>query len=206
MAFGMIGISERGFVGVPSWATTERFDILAKVDPADLPKFQHLSREQQQVMVQRLLEDRFGLKTHFETREQSVFELVVVKPGPQFKEAKAGDDYANGITGNGGMRGAGALKVDGHSIIGQAIPISTIAMILTQDVGRTVVDKTGLSGKYDVALRWAPDQLNANAANLDTTDPSLFTAIQEQLGLKLLPAKAPAQVLVIDHLEKPTGN
>ena len=165
-------------------------------------------------MFQALLADRFKLKVHPETREQPVYALVIAKNGPKLTEAKSGDTYPNGIKDAfDGHTGPGVVNSSKHRIAGQAIPISTLVMILTQTVDRTVMDKTALTGKYDLKLDWTPETAASTSPGTDSavpppddSGPSIFTAIQDQLGLKLEPAKAQVEVLVIDHVEQPSPN
>ena len=213
-AYGMFNSLDDKFIGVPGWARTDRYDIEAKVDPADIEALHNLRRHQRDLMFQALLADRFNLKVHPETREQPVYALVIAKNGPRFTEAKPGDTYPNGIKDAfDGHTGPGVVNSSRHGIAGQAIPMSTLVMILTQTVDRTVMDKTALTGKYDLKLDWTPETAASTSPGTDSavpppddSGPSIFTAIQDQLGLKLEPAKAQVEVLVIDHVEQPSPN
>ncbi len=151
-------------------------------------------------MQQSLLADRFQLKAHFETREVPVYELVLAKGGSKLKEA---DPAKHGFgTRSNGLRGSATI----HNLID--------VLECSPDVGgREVIDKTGLSGTYDFSLTWTPLQTAAapggesgSPPSPDAEGASLFTAIEEQLGLKLVPSKDPGQVLVVDHIEKPSEN
>jgi uncharacterized protein (TIGR03435 family) len=100
---------------------------------------------------------------------------------------------------------------DGGPVTGQAIPVANLVHLLARQLGRTVVDKTGLTGNYDFTLKWAPDESQGppgmdNGSPPDSSGPSLFTAIQEQLGLRLEAQKGPVEILVIDHVERPSDN
>jgi uncharacterized protein (TIGR03435 family) len=187
-------------VDAPPWADSLTFDIDAKSSPEtdaqmhDLPSSQGKLEKQQ--MVRALLADRFSLKAHTETRQLPVFSLVVANPktGPKFKSSDA-----NGTT------------IDsGHARIhvqGSDNTIALLARELAANLGRPVLDNTNLPGRFDLSLKWTPD--DATAANpilAADAPPDIFTAIQDQLGLKLESTKAPVPVLVIDHAELPTEN
>jgi len=178
---------------------------------------------QVRLRVQSLLADRFKLLVRDETKEIPVYALVIAKNGPKLREAKPGDTYPNGIKGPDGRSHPGMWWVEGGKLTGQALPMASLVMILSQscqlELGRTVLDQTGLKGKYDIALKWTPDQSSAGmfmgtagvkpgaeSAPPDSSGPSLFTAIQEQLGLKLESTKGPTEAIVIDHIERPTAN
>jgi uncharacterized protein (TIGR03435 family) len=212
------GIEEDLVSGLPSWASSARYDIDAKVAGPDVEALKKLSREQRSSMIQSALADRFKLKVHTEIRQLPVFALVVQKSSPRLKEATPGDAYANGIKAPGGVSRAGMMMMKPGEFIGQGIPISTLAGALSQHLQRTVIDKTGLTGKYDIALEWTADngadpmiqgtdgsQQRAETAT-DVSGLSIFTAIQEQLGLKLQSTKGPVETLIVDHVEMPTEN
>src|SRR6185437_1285383 len=178
--------------GLPGWARSVHFDIEAKITDPDREAVKELSDEQRRAMMVALLKDRFHLSAHIETRTLPVYDLVVAKNGPKLKEAKS-------VTGNGEQHSN--LQISGTKLTAVGFPIGALAPTLNGDVGRTVVDKTGLTGIYDFTLKWRP--VNATA---DNNDPDLFTALQEQLGLKLVPSKGPVPTLIIDHIERPTEN
>jgi bla regulator protein blaR1 len=166
--------------GGPGWIDSEPFDISAK---AEVPA----SYDEIRIMLQTLLADRFQLKFHRETKEQPVYALVLAKNGPKLQEVK---NEGRGV--GSGARGR---------INGNGADMATLATVLADKLGRSVIDRTGLKGVYDFLLTWTPDEVRA-----DDPGPSLFTAIQEQLGLKLESTKGPVEVLVIDHAEKPSEN
>jgi len=188
--------------GLPSWAGSERFDITGKVAQSDVPAFTKLGISERFLMLQAVLEDRFKMKSHFETRELPIYELVLDKNGPKFTEGefavREGGQHEVGMSSESGEIRAMGVKMD------RAI------QALSVQLGRVVVDKTGLAGKYVFTLKWAPDTEDGPAANGDaTTDvsgPSIFTAMKEQLGLKLESSKGPVKILVIDHVEPPSEN
>ncbi len=163
--------------GGPGWLDAEKYDITAKADG-------RVTNDQLKAMLQALFETRFQLKAHRETKEMPVYDLVIAKNGPKLHEVDKP-----------GMLGLGATNLRGR---GANTPM--LADQISARVGRTVLDKTGLKGYYEFELKWAP--LGAT----DSTDPDLFAAIQEQLGLKLEPSRGPVEVMVIDHAEKPTDN
>jgi uncharacterized protein (TIGR03435 family) len=213
-------------LGGPNWLDSERYDIDAKMGSDVADALKNLSRDDRNVarqhMLQALLADRFGMVAHRETRELQVYTLIIAKNGPKIHEAKPGDTYPNGVklpTGAGGsdlmmMSGSGG----GYTITAQAIPLTTMIPTLYSFLGRPILDKTGLVGKYDFKLQWTPDDNQNQAARAsapnsqtvplpaDPSGPSLFTAVQEQLGLKLESGKAPVEIIVIDHAERPSGN
>jgi uncharacterized protein (TIGR03435 family) len=204
-AYGMFNSVDDKFIGVPNWAKTDRFDIEAKVDGTDAARFQELNFDQRQLVVQALLADRFGLQTHHEVRTLPVYLLVVAKNGPKLQESKPVEGADPGPT----------LERDRGQITGQNIVISQLATALTRVLGRNVIDKTErLEGKYDLTLRWAPDEgetqesqgQDESSRPTGSSGPSIFTAIQEQLGLKLEPGKGRVDCLVVDRLERPSAN
>jgi uncharacterized protein (TIGR03435 family) len=214
---GAYGIREDLISGAPSWADSARFDIDAKVAGSDVDALKKLSPEQRRLILRPLLADRFKLKVHTETKQLPVYELVLAKDGSKLKEGTPGDTYANGIKGPDGVSRGGMMRGPGQ-LTAQAVPMTNLANMLSQQLRRTVLDKTGLPGKYDIELYWAPDQgadpmfkgpdgsLPKADAAPDSSGPSIFTALQEQLGLKLQSAKGPVETLVIDHVEMPSEN
>jgi uncharacterized protein (TIGR03435 family) len=186
-------------VGVPSWGDSDYYEVDAKMDEESAAAFKKLPREEsRQVryqMMQALLADRFQLKFHKETRELPIYNLVVAKSGPKLQETPEGK-------GSGYSMGSGKLS-------GTGIEFDSLAFSLSNEVGRIILNKTGLTGEYNIDLKWQPDSMATGSANSSSADPplpDLFTALQEQLGLKLEPAKGPVDVYVIDHVEKPSEN
>ena len=178
-------------IGAPDWTRTEHFDITAKVSD-ELAATAPLSLQTQlPALVRRLLEDRFKLTIRHEEREQPIYVLRVVNKdgafGPRLK--RGADCQQNGVDCR--------PRVTPGRIVGRSIPVVQLITMLSLNVGRTVVDESRLEGSFDVDLEWSPDQTA-------TDRPSLFTALEEQLGLKLEPTRRPADVLVIDHVERPT--
>jgi uncharacterized protein (TIGR03435 family) len=183
------GMPERQILEGPSWLSSTRFDIQAEADIGD--KMKSLTSEQgnelKRRMVQALLVDRFQLKLHTENRTLPAYDLVVAKGGTKLQPSQS----------NGKSFGIGRTHFEG-----QGLDMTSIAEDLSKITGRVVVDKTGLTGRYDFKLLWTAD----DAPPTDSEPPTLFTAIQEQLGLKLESAKEPVPVLVIDHVDQPSPN
>jgi len=189
------GVKPDQVSGGPGWIDSNRYDIEAKVVAANGATPQPLTREQSNLMLRSLLADRFKLAVHNETKEAPIYELIVAKNGPKLQPAKPDQPFRMTVGGS----GKATMEVD---------QISALIYQLSLQVGRPVVDKTGLTGKYDIKLEWARDTgPSVGTANADNASgPSIFTAVQEQLGLKLQPAKAPVDVIVIDQVEQPTAN
>ena len=221
------GVEDNQIIGGPAWIDSDQYEVTAKMDPADVEAFGKLSPQEaakaEQHMRQAMLADRFHLTLHRETRDLPVYALVVAKGGSKLHAATPGDTYANGFKGPDGRSGAGMIRMGLGELICQAVPMENLARILSDRLGRHVLDKTGLTGNYDFTLKWAPDEGQApmfhgapggpgpgagpnNPPPADSNAPSLFTALQEQLGLKLDSQKGPVEVLVIDHADKPSAN
>jgi len=186
--------------GGPPWMRSARFDIDARADPTLNDRLRSLdsaqAREIERRMVRSLLADRFALKAHQESHVEPVYDLVVAKGGPKFQAAQV-----NGTTINGG-------KGQMH-IAGSDHTLALLAEQLARLVGRVVVDKTGIDGRFDLTLTWTPDETSAGAGASSGENgggPTIFTALQEQLGLKLKPAKGPVPILVVDQMLRPSEN
>ncbi|HEY9137631.1 MAG TPA: TIGR03435 family protein [Terriglobus sp.] len=203
--FSVMPFREDEIEGLPAWAKSARYDIIARVDPDDQEAFRKLSSLSIQEAVaafaarqttgemkmeQALLADRFHLKVHWESRERTVYLLTVAKSG--VKMSPAADTKHGGMTFNSGK------------LSGKGVPMSFIASLLASPAQRTVIDHTGLTGQYDFDLHFAPESVSAVGGT--STDPDFFTAVQEQLGLKLQSGKAQVPVLIVDHAEPPTPN
>ena len=178
--------------GGPSWLNSERYDIVAK-GTVDNP-----TPAKNRQMLKTLLADRFQLRLRRESKELPVYALVVGKNGPKFHEA-------DGATPGGMNYGRGRITARKASM-------EDFAKRLESELGRTVVNRTALKGDFAFEMEWIPDTgqplglLGPSPAPADTSGPSVFTALQEQLGLKLEPQKGPVEILVIDHAEKPSEN
>jgi uncharacterized protein (TIGR03435 family) len=193
------GIRQEDIFDAPAWLGSEHYDIEAEVSEADADWLHKLSPEKQMLLLKPLLEDRCSLRVHRETRMLPVYALVVARNGPKIKEAYPGETYPDGFKAPDGVARPGTFSMSPGQLIFQALPISRLAEMLSRPLDTRVVDKTSLAGKYDFTLRWAPDENPASG-------PSIFTAIQEQLGLRLESAKLPVECLVIDHVERPSPN
>ncbi len=205
------GVEENQVIGLPNGLSSERYDIEAKVDGPDVAKLHDLDPHQRMRMLQPVLAERFQLKVHRETRDLPVYELVLSKGGPKFHEAKPGDTYPNGIKGPDGHSGPGLVWIQDGQLTCQAVAMLELTRILSQRLGHNVLDKTGLTGKYDLAMQWPREEgpgsmLGGGENAAGSAEPSIFTVIREQLGLKLESHKAPVEVLVIDHVEAPSAN
>jgi len=219
---GAYGINNDQLLGGPKWIDSERFDIDAKIDSSVADRFGALSPQQRGLalghMLQALLADRFKLTLQQGSKRLPVFVLVVAKNGPRLHESMPGDTYATGYKDrNGNPTGAGFDSDAAGRLSAQGVSIAQFVRWLSRQMDRTVLDKTGLAGKYDFTLQWSPDDRapmrffadrgqTVDAPALDSLGPSIFTAIQEQLGLKLEPSKGPVQILVIKSIERPTEN
>jgi uncharacterized protein (TIGR03435 family) len=201
------GIRDFQLSGGPGWVGTERYDIIAKPEKtasaAEPPDLGSMTDDQRRVRddqwksrVRALLADRFGLIVHTETKEEQIYVLTVAKGGPRLTVvAKPGD--RQGMSNNRGRNQ------------GYAATMSMLANNLANAVGRPVIDKTGLTEKYDWVLEWTPDMLAGGpdaGQPVENPGPTIFTALQEQLGLKLESTKGPVDTIVIDHVDRPSEN
>ena len=177
--------------GGPAWLTSARYSLEAKADPSIDEQLAALPNEQakqaKRKMLAALLVERFKLAVHADTKEMSVYAMVIGKGGAKLAGTQHGDD----------SRPAGDQLID---IRPGSDSLQILAYELSWRVGRPVLDRTGLQDKQALTLRWRGDE----GASVDSNAPSLFTALQEQLGLKLDPTKGSVPVLLIDHAEKPT--
>ena len=213
-AYGLQGFQ---LSGGPGWADTERYNIEAKPETPVENEWKE--------MLQNLLVDRFRLEFHRETKELPIYALVLAKNdgelGPKMVESKEGSCAERDPSKLPGPPGPGQLPYCGNvlggagQLTGTAARVGDVAVMLSLSVGRKVIDRTGLTGKYDIKLKYIPDENQRSiappgapppAVAADTSGPSLFTALQEQLGLKLESQKGPVEVFVIDHAEKPSKN
>jgi len=202
------------------WINSEKYDIEAKVEDSEVQELTKLPSDKQVdqicLRVQSLLADRFGLKVSQGTRELLVYALVVAQNGPKLSPTT----YVLSPPYHPGSQGPGMRSMGRGSLSAQAVTMSNLADALSRQFSRVVLDHTGLIGKYDFTLQWTPDE-NATAmfkvpsggnpgtnraSPPDTSGPSLFTALQEQLGLMLEATKVPVEVIVIDHIERPSEN
>lgn len=193
--------------GGPSWINSTSFDVDAKVAPDDVASFKKLSPSQRRLMLQKLLADRFHLAVHFETKPLPVYDLVIAQDGPKFKAAAPDPPPPPDADPANPPKPKGMLRMGPGMVNFQDMPMSAFVAQLGYAVGREVIDKTALTGKYDLELRWTPDNSPATSETEKAdAPPNIFTALQEQLGLKLEASKGPVQTLVIDHVEMPSAN
>jgi uncharacterized protein (TIGR03435 family) len=223
--------SPRKIVGAPDWLSSEKYDIDAKVEDSVAEKSRKLPLEQQWAqimpMLQSALEERFQLKMSHESQELPVYALVVAKGGPKLtpttlppfdpEQQGAANDQTR-VNGNAAAGTRGSRMPEYGQFIATGQPIAVILGTLSRELGgQIVLDQTGLKGEYDFTLKWTPDsgfaastaasgQDSGTAPLPDPSGTSVFTALREQLGLKLEAKKAPVDVLVIDHVERPSGN
>lgn len=217
-------------VGGPNWINSDHFDIVAKAEegtPVEAPNPNRTGPSQIQLMIRALLAERFQLVAHNETRELPIYALVLArsdgKLGPELRKSEVDCAAMFAARGRAGMppppgppqpgeRMPCGFRIGmGNMSVGGA-PLSQLANAMGNFLGRTVLDKTGLTGNYDANLTWTPDQMPQRPAGapepppVDPNGPSIFTAVQEQLGLKLDSQKGPVAVFVIDRAERPKEN
>jgi uncharacterized protein (TIGR03435 family) len=198
--------------GLPGWADSAAFDIEAKMDAETIAALKALPKEQgdeqRRLVLQAMLADRFKLKVHHESKEAPIYSLVIAKGGFKLKDADPNNTYPNGIKGPDGISHAGMMMMRNGTLTAQAVPMSNLVVNLSGQVHRIVEDRTGLTGKYDISLQWSPDEMPSgqDATATASSGPSIFTALQEQLGLKLESTKGPVDTVVVDHVEMPSEN
>jgi uncharacterized protein (TIGR03435 family) len=188
------GLHEQEIVGDPKWLTTQKFDLVGDSETLTKPSADDFKK-----MVRSLLADRFHLTAHHETKNLPVFAIVPAKGGPKLTKSARPPDGPPSVAYSPGQLSAGnATMAD----------FATFLQRFVTD--QPVFDRTGIAGKYDMILRWTPDELQTEASRQGDDNnnslPSLFTAVQEQLGLKLQEEKLPAQALVVDHVDMPSEN
>jgi uncharacterized protein (TIGR03435 family) len=192
------GLHPRQLTGAPSWVETDKYDLTAQPDGEGQP-----SEKQLRSMLQKLLADRFKLSFHREKRELAVYAIVVDKSGSKLTKNETDPNGLPGLF----FRGLGVLPARNATMADLAGLLQGVVL------DRPVVDQTGLTGRFDFTLTWTPDETQFGELGIKVppppdgaTAPGLFTAMQEQLGLKLESIKAPVDVLVVDRVEKPTDN
>lgn len=197
MAYGVL---EFQVTGGPEWLSREKYDVNGKflngMEDAkfwSLPQDEQTSRmDQRRLELQALLADRFRLVVHRETRELPIYSLTIAANGPKLQKASPGDTYANGFKlRNGTVMGAGVWVPQSGVILGQGVSMAALTAHLSQQLGRVIVDNTGITGKYDFKLQFPPGK----------DESSLISAMPEQLGLQLTPETGPVEVIVIDRAE-----
>ena len=221
------GVEDGQISGAPDWLDSEKYDVEAKMDKSAADELKSLSEDQRaranHQLLQALLTDRFKLTLHRKTKDLPVYFLVVAGGGPKLQEAKTADAYEEGIKDPGGQPGGPGkmmMQLGGGELRGQALPMAELARLLAVQLRSPVLDKTGLTGSYDFLLLWKPaagqgpmlkapeggTQDSLNPPQPESSGPSIFTAIQEQLGLELKAQISPVQTLIIDHAEAPAEN
>jgi uncharacterized protein (TIGR03435 family) len=176
--------------GGPRWADSDHFEVEGVA-----PNISTATRAELNTMLRQLLADRFKLSFHRETKEISGYALTVAKSGSKLKPADGSASRPGSTTQPGQFEG-------------RAIGVSAVAFALSRSLGVPVTDETGIKGQYNITLKWSPDELAAarGAAPADPSGPSIFTAVQEQLGLRLEPRKTSVEILAVDSAEKPDAN
>ena len=193
------GLNRNQIENEPAWLETDRFDIVAKTDIPGAP-----NKEQQMIMLQKLLADRLNLRFHREKKEGTIFALTVQNSGSRLTPNRSDPN---------GPSPAGMTQRPGHwHLTVTNVNMETFASGLQGIVDRPVIDQTGLSGRFDITLDWAPDEFQSPGAGVSPAPdtgaafPDLYAALRDQLGLKLESTKGPVEIFVIDHIEKPSEN
>jgi uncharacterized protein (TIGR03435 family) len=218
-------VKEFQISGGPSWIDSDSYDVTAKAES-------NFSPDEMRPMLQALLADRFKLAIHRETKEAAVYELTAAKGGIKLAASKEGSctkfdpkspPPALPRPGDKPPNFCGNIRVGRGLIDASGITMDRFLMVLSDMLGRTTIDKTGFTGNFDVHLEFTPDEATPGAAfgpagpggpgdpgkpvpSGDSTGPNVFTALQEQLGLRAVPAKGQVEMLVIDHVERPSEN
>jgi len=180
-------------VGAPGWLSSERYAIIAKSPDGTVVATPPGADKNMPLRVQALLKDRFHLAAHREQHELPVYILVIAKGGSKLKEPDPDQKFRLRL-------GRGSIVTEGGG------KVAMLATLLENQLDRKVIDETGLAGAYKIDLKWEPDPPAGAPASELAKGPTIFTALQEQLGLKLESAKRPVDVLVIDHVERPSEN
>jgi uncharacterized protein (TIGR03435 family) len=216
------GVQISSVFGAPKWWDTERFNIMAKVDPATADAMQKLLPDQlklaRQRMLQKLLAERFGLTFHHETKELPCYVMTIGKGGSKFQEHSADHTSPNDLQDFEGNRAENRFTIDGDELVGQSVSMTIFTSQLSLFLESPVVDKTGLTGTYDFRFKFFVDYPSMPPAGaggggngqptmvqIDTKGP-IIAAVQKNLGLKLESGKGPVEVIVIDHSDRPSGN
>lgn len=179
--------------GIDGPVAAARFDIEAKIVEPDPVLMKSLTPAQYRGMVVQMLREHFGLVVHNESKIAPVYDLELAKDGPKFKKSANPDAKNRGTS------------IHNREMEANSITMAEMATTLTNQVQRTVVDKTGLTARYDLKLKWSAED-SALDDGVKDAPPVIFTALKEQLGLKLQPGKGPVETLVVDHVELPSEN
>jgi uncharacterized protein (TIGR03435 family) len=201
------GIRQDLISGGPGWVNSTGFDVEAKVAGTDVDAFKKLIWRQRNALLQALLADRFKLKVHHETKVLPMYDLIVAKGGPKLKAAAPADTTADAPKGPGAAKPHGMMTMGPGMFKGQGLSMTALAGELSSVLEHTVVDKTGLTGNYDFDLKWTPEEAGPSGDDGSAeSGASIFTAVQEQLGLKLQSTRGPVDTLVIDYAEMSSEN
>jgi uncharacterized protein (TIGR03435 family) len=199
------GVQDYQISGAPNWLKVDKYDLGAKMSSTVADELHKLDQDRSMLerrrMLQALLADRLKLTLHRDTKQLPIYSLVVAKHGSKLNEAKE----------------EGYMRLGRGQLTSQGVDIATLASALSRQLGRPVLDKTGIAGYYEFTLQWTPDESQTftgldgslipdKAQPRDPSGPSVFIAIQEQLGLKLESGKGPVEIFVIDHVERPSEN
>ena len=205
------GIRAELIYGLPQWADDAHYDLTAKTLDPDVKALDKLTEEQQEAMLAAVLQSRFQLKVHDVTRTLPVYDLVIAKGGSKLKptiwtDAKIVPKGADSGLPPGSVRTYSDALNEKMEAASMTVP--ALADALSQQLGRTVIDKTGITGKYDILLKWMSDHagMSATTNSDEAAAPPIFKALEEQLGLKLEATKGPVRTVVVDHLERPSPN
>jgi uncharacterized protein (TIGR03435 family) len=210
-------------IGAPGWIADDRWNIEARVGEESIPPRVGAIDDPTALRLQSLMEDQFKLKFHRETRELPAYELTIAKSGIKINKSEDQSPYMPLEKGDsptppiifrpGDPIPHGAMRLGIGELEANAIDISSLIQTLSKQLRRSVIDKTGLKGRYDIKLKWSPEmgQVGNQAGTpfgqpSESSGPSIFTAVQEQLGLKIESTKGPTEVFVIDSVRKPSEN
>jgi uncharacterized protein (TIGR03435 family) len=198
------GVRSYQIVGAPEWVNEREWEVAAKADDAETQKLKTMDkaavRSERCLLLQSLLAERFKLVVHQETRSEPALALIVAKGGPKFKEASPTPT---------GQTPKPPMAMEGGILTFNGYPITGLAAVLSQVMGQTVVDKTGLTGRYEFTIPWTKSEVDVTTSTpTDDADSesSIVTVLREKLGLRLESEKMPTDVIVIDHVEEPTPN
>ncbi len=192
-------LNPRTISGGPPWISSDHYDILAVTPGETRP-----NHDEQMSMLRNLLTDRFKLTFHREQKVFSIYELTVARNGPKLKESAAPPDDPAVV-------GPGVVYPQRIVLPGRNATMANLVSLLQRAIlDRPVVDKTGLPGRYDFDLEWAPDETQFGGdvppATGAATSPPLFVAIQQEMGLRLEATKGPVEALIVDTAERPAAN
>ena len=188
--------------GAPGWAQDEHFDITAKLIDTDQAAVEKMTDDQHRALLLALLIERFGLKYHAETRELATYDLVPSKKGLRLTAAADSGDKAKQVYG----MCSGCAFFGNNAVTAHDLAVAAFAELLAGQLGRTVNDRTGFAGKIDVKLKWVPDLGSKPVSDEDAALPPLSQALEDEMGLRLVPSRGPVKLYVIDRLEKPSAN